>query len=89
MAKKKITLGVATVKMNLVSTRGKLRKTLSDKVGFVSTCFNEKYKEELGLALQKCYKLQVEDMNEGNIFDKVTVTVTFETLQCNQLLNDD
>lgn len=86
MAKKKYTIGVATVKMSVVYKEGKIKQTYSEKVGFVANDFSAKDKEELGNALQSSYRQALERTDK---FEKITVTVTFETLKCDEFLNKE
>lgn len=89
MGKRKYTIGVATVKMAVIYRVGKIRRTFSDKVGFVAEDFGAKDKKELEEALQASYRKTLEEMGNGTpVFDKITVTVTFETLSCDRFLND-
>ena len=84
MVKNKYTIGVATVKMSVVYKEGKIKQTHSEKVGFVAPYFSAKDRDELSQALQVSYKGVLESMDK---FEKITVTVTFETLKCNEFLN--
>lgn len=84
MAKKKYTIGVATVKMSVVYKEGKIKQTYSEKVGFVATYFSAKDREELSGALQVSYRNALERMHK---FEKITVTITFETMKCDDFLN--
>lgn len=84
MAKKRYTVGVATVKSSVVYKGVKVKQTVSEKIGFVANDFSAKDKEELGNALQTSYRQALERTDK---FEKITVTVTFETLKCDDFLN--
>ena len=84
MAKKRYTVGVATVKSSVVYKGVKVKQTVSEKIGFVANDFSAKNKEELGNALRASYRHALERTDN---FDKITVTVTFETLKCDDFLN--
>lgn len=85
MAKKRYTVGVATVKSSVVYKGVKVKQTVSEKIGFVANDFSTKDKEELGNALQASYRQALERTDK---FEKITVTVTFETLKCDDFLNN-
>ena len=84
MAKKRYTVGVATVKLSVVYKGVKVKKTKSNKVGFVADDFSAKDKEALGNEIQAYYRRALERTDK---FEKITVTVTFETLKCHDFLN--
>ncbi len=86
MAKKRYTVGVATVKSSVVHKGVKVKQTASEKIGFVANDFSAKDKEELGNALQSSYRQALERTDK---FEKITVTVTFETLKCDEFLNKE
>ena len=82
MAKKRYTVGVATVKLSVMYKGVKINAY--EKKGFFANDFSAKYKEELGNALRASYRHALERTDN---FDKITVTVTFETLKCDDFLN--
>lgn len=84
MAKKRYTVGVAAVKSSVVYKGVKVKQTVSEKIGFVANDFSTKDKEELGNALKASYRQALERTDK---FEKITVTVTFETLKCDDFLN--
>lgn len=86
MAKKRYTVGVATVKSSVVYKGVKVKQTVSEKIGFVANDFSAKNKEELGNALQASYRQALERTDK---FEKITVTVTFEALKCDDFLNKE
>jgi len=83
MAKKRYTVGVATVKSSVVYKGVKVKRTVSEKIGFIANDFSAKDKEELGNVLQSSYR---QDLERSDEFEKITVTVTFETLKCDKIL---
>ncbi|MBQ3189391.1 MAG: hypothetical protein IJB60_08185 [Bacteroidaceae bacterium] len=83
MAKKRYTVGVATVKLSVVYKGIKVKRTVSEKIGFIANDFSAKDKEELGNVLQSSYR---QDLERSDEFEKITVTVTFETLKCDKIL---
>ena len=84
MGKERYTVGVATVKSSVVYKGVKVKQTDTQKVGFVADDFSAKDKEELGNALQASYRQALERTDK---FEKIIVTVTFETLKCHDFLN--
>lgn len=83
MAKKRYTVGVATVNLSVVYKGIKVKRTVSKKIGFIANNFSAKDKEELGNVLQSSYR---QDLERSDEFEKITVTVTFETLKCDEIL---